>query len=329
MGDKRKSHKKYQRLPVGERPGIKIMPADIEIMRHIFRYRVLESDVLYRLMPHRSEQMISRRLHKLFHNEYIDRPLAQRGANKLTPGSSNIAHTIDNLGAREIQPHLPFDISPSRWKQKNLKLTPYSIDHTLDITRFVAGLAAATHAHKDTRLRYADELIPREFAETRPAGLSNTLRANVEHWPTPGKEEGTAPDAIIAVERGETGHVFLVEVDRGTETIEPGKRQREKIDFWRNTSILRKFLIYAAAFHSRAHTEQFGLEVFRVLTITTTPGRVEEMQACYQRHLADGPDRVPPGLFLFSDWKTLEAADDYLTAPYQRANGKPFSFLTD
>jgi len=326
MGDKRKSHKKYQRLPVDERPGIKIMPADIEIMRHIFRYRVLESDVLYRLMPQRSEQTINRRLHKLYHNEYIDRPLAQRGANKLTPGSSNIAHTIDNLGAREIQPHLPFDISPSRWKQKNLKLTPYYIDHTLDITKFVAGLNVATQGREEVTLRYLDEFIDPAIAKNRRPGLFNTLRANV-NWIPAGIKEGTAADAIVEL-RDSHQQTLFIEIDRGTETIEPSKRRRQSPKFWRDTSILRKLLIYSAAFRSQAHTKQLGLERFRVLTITTTPGRVEEMQACYQRHLADGPNRVPPGLFLFSDWETLAAAEDYLTAPYQKANGKPLSLLT-
>ena len=325
MSEKRRTHKKFQRLPKDERPGVKIQPLDIELMLLIYRHRLIESDALFSLFPNRSEQTIRRRLWKLFHNEYIDRPLAQRGGNSTTPGSENLTYAIDTLGARQIQPHVPFDIASHRWRQKNAELTVVGVDHVLDISKFVAGLAAATYAHDGTRLSYVDELISKDVAKDRPPGLFTTLRADVP-WNPAGENEGTACDAIVSLDSNDR-QILFVEIDRGTETIEPGERQRKSSKFWRDTSYLRKFLIYSAAFRARAHEKQLGLPVFRVLTVTTKPGRVAEMQQCFSNHLGPGDNHTPPGLFLFTDWQTLRQADDFLSAPYEKANGQPVSLL--
>ena len=110
-------------------------------------------------------------------------------------------------------------------------------------------------------------------------------------------------------------------------SIEPGKRQRESEKFWRNTSYLRKFLIYSAAFKARAHEKQLGLPPFRVLTVTTQPNRVEEMQRCFAAHLSGGGTKTNPGLFLFTDWQTLNQSKDYLSAAYVNAANKHIELI--
>jgi hypothetical protein len=138
---------------------------------------------------------------------------------------------------------------------------------------------------------------------------------------------GTAPDAIVGIEVDGKKQILFVEIDRGTETIEPTERQLKSERFWRDTSFLRKMLIYSAVFRTKAHQAQLGLPVFRVLTITTQPGRVRIMQNSFGRYLENGQDRVTPGLFLFSDWTTLETASDWLEVPYENALGRPIRLL--
>ena len=97
-------------------------------------------------------------------------------------------------------------------------------------------------------------------------------------------------------------------MDEGTETIVPGEARMREPSFWRDTSLLRKFVIYASAFETKAHTAAFGIPVFRVLTVTTTPGRAEAMQYDCKTHLP----HIRPGLLLFTDWQTIAAESDGL-----------------
>lgn len=326
MVKERKKYKMYRVPDPKHREGIHPTERDYEIITHIWRHRLLDSKAIFKLFPNSSEDVLRDRLKKMFDNELLDRPRGQR-AGKVTTGSKHVVYAIKNQGAYLLQPRLPFNITPSRWTQKNAELTTRTIDHQLETARLISGLHAATFHHEGVRFKYLDDIIPEDLAKDRPAGLFTTLRADVKDWPVVGREQGTAADQIIAIERGQQGSVFMVELDRGTETITPGKKHRESDSFWSRTSYLRKLLVYGAAFRSEAHQHQLGISVFRKLTITTNPGRVAEMQACYRQFMAEGLNRVPPGLFLFSDWETLEKADDYLTAEYVNAANKPVSLL--
>ena len=326
MGQVRKSFKRFARRADDERPNLKIQKDDEQLLLHIYRYRLIRSSDLYPLFPGRSKQVISRRLKLLFHNEFVDRPAVQNTQNRLTPGTKNYVYALDDLGARLLREALGLDLPTSRWKHRNSKLSSVATEHHLEISRCISRMAAAAAAIPGASLKYADELIAPEFRAKRPAGLSNTLRANVS-WPIFGHNEGTAPDAIIGLDYENSRQIFFVEIDRGTETVVPGERRRKSHRFWRDTSFLRKMLIYAAAFKSKAHTEQFGFPVFRVLTITTQPGRVELMQQAYAEHIALGANKVKPGLFLFSDWRSLPPDTNLLTAPYQNASGRPTTLI--
>lgn len=67
-------------------------------------------------------------------------------------------------------------------------------------------------------------------------------------------------------------------------------------------------MIYASAFETKAHVAAFGIPVFRVLTVTTTPARSEAMQHACKTHLP----HIRPGLLLFTDWQTVASQSDGL-----------------
>ena len=84
-------------------------------------------------------------------------------------------------------------------------------------------------------------------------------------------------------------HNFALELDRGT------------MDIWANrlvgkSSIRRKLIGYFHAREQKRHTEVWGFKSFRVLTVTTTESRIDNMLTA-QRRVA--PD-CPPGFFLYS-----------------------------
>ena len=162
-------------------------------------------------------------------------------------------------------------------------------------------------AGEGVRMIYQPEFQAQPKTTSR-GGLQNTLRTKINNWHGYRGEEGTAPDRIFAITANGRRQYFFLEMDAGTETIVPGERRLKQPSFWRDTSLLRKFVIYASAFENRAHQSVFDIPVFRVLTITTTPGRAEAMREACSTHLK----KVKPGLFLFGDWETISASSTSL-----------------
>lgn len=324
MTDQRASSPRFRR-PDNPR-AIRVTDDDLEILWHIYRNRLIESDCLYALMLHRSKQGISRRLDRLFDNGYVDRINAKPAKSKLTPGTDHFVYAITNLGARALRDKFKVPVKTERWTDKNGRLSLRNIEHFLETSRFMSRFVAGVQATEGAQVRYLNELLTPEELQKRPDGLQTTLRADVP-WPVRGYQEGTAADSIMALDYNNNRQIFFVEIDRGTETIVPGQRQRNRDRFWRDTSFLRKMLIYAAAFKAGEHKRQFGFSVFRVLTVTTQPDRVRLMQEAYENHIVSGANRVAPGLFLFSDWESLAGRDDYLSGPFVNAAGREQDLL--
>jgi len=90
---------------------------------------------------------------------------------------------------------------------------------------------------------------------------------------------------------------FLVEIDQGTMPV-----ARRDI---RQSSILRKLLVYQTMWKSKRHRQNFGWRNFRVLFVTTSTERVQNMIACANNHaLTKGSP-----LFLFADKTGLYEGD--------------------
>lgn len=314
-------------------PGVAATEDDVAILYHVWRHRVLDSKSLYRLFPDRSNQVISRRLRKLWMGGFLDRPLSQNRRNAVTAGSDYLVYAIAREGARLLRDGYNAPIQVERWTQKNAELKPMSIAHHLATARFMVDFSTRAQAVPNAMLRYADEIIA-PAPGSKPAGLSYTLRADVP-WFIPGKKpgnqakgQGTAPDQVFALDYNGERQVFFLEIDQGTETIEPGKRRLQTERFWTETSFLRKMLIYGAAFRSGQHTRQFGLPSFRVLTVTTNQRRVAEMQATYDRHLSKGDNKTQAGLFLFTDWETLsQSARPLADLPLVTGTGRTVALI--
>lgn len=315
-------YSRYRRS--GTPPNVQLTEDDIEILWQVFRNRVLDTRAIFTLLPTRSEQVIRRRLKLMFDAQFLDRLGQANTRLHEKRGSFPEAYALAREGARVLRDRFGADIPIERWTQKNRELRSRSIHHMLETSRFMVAMEAATRQVPDARLIHFDQILAEQgrLPSSRPSGQRLTIRTEVR-WHGYREVEGTAPDQIFAVAVGGQRQYLFLEIDRGTETIEPNARKLRSKSFWRDTSLLRKFIIYAQAFAARAHEEQFGIPVFRVLTVTTAPERVGIMREACARHLVEGEARAKPGLFLFTDWQSIAAHDgSLLDLPIRNALGR-------
>jgi hypothetical protein len=299
-------------------PSIILTPDDEAILWHVYRHRLLDSESICRLFPHRSPQHFSRRLNLLFRNHYLGRPPRQLELFPPGEGSNPLIYGLDREGARHLKDHSGIRISPYHWLQKNREISRTNIAHTVSTAKFMVALEVSIRESKRARLIHFDELLA-EYApsSTRQKPLPERWQVDI-NWKGHRGKEGTQPDYIFGIEylnlpKGKNRSMFFLENDEGTETIEPTIDLRKLATFFRKSSILRKFVIYSFSHVNRAHEKHFGYPVApRVLTLTTSPARVSAMQDTFRRHFRQQPLVVQPGLFLFTDRSKYEAVGNSL-----------------
>lgn len=91
---------------------------------------------------------------------------------------------------------------------------------------------------------------------------------------------------------------FMLEIDRGEMPIERFKNEDQ-------TYFPKKMSIYQQANREDVHGRELGISNFRVLTVTTTKGRVDEMIASL-RNITNGNGS---NMFLFADAGTLSGSN--------------------
>jgi hypothetical protein len=299
MGAERKSYPRFRRE--GEAPRIELTDDDIAILRHVYRHRFIRADDLYRLFGDRSPDKLSRRLTRLFRNEFLDRPIAQ--VDRFHEGGSRaMVYGLDNAGARYLKEVMNVSVSSADWKARNRSYRRESLDHTLSISRFMVDLEIGARAREGVSVIHFDEILA--GAPERTRRLPQPGRWPVElQWFGSRAEVQIIPDAIFGLRaegadgRASRTFVFL-EIDRGTMTIAPARPVRESEGFPYRATILRKLLTYAESYRQELHKKHLDIPAARVLTLTTSPARAEAMREAAE-HLVVGPQKLPPGLFLF------------------------------
>jgi hypothetical protein len=253
---------------------------DRQIIRLIHRHRFLRSDQIVAFM-NGSKQQILRRLQLLYHHGCLERPRAQlqyyeRG------GSKSIAYGLGNKGGAFLKQELGITVDSDSWSEKNHVIGRVYLEHTLFVADVIVAIELACRKRGDIRFLYEDQLGLR--SERQPFGW----RVKVQS----GEKLGVIPDRVFALEfvdaSGQCQRVyFFLEADRGTM---PVKRRTLS-----QTSFYRKLLAYEATWMQKIHQRYLGIQRFRVLTVTTIPGRVESLvEACSQLNRGHG-------LFLFAD----------------------------
>ncbi|HXR46698.1 MAG TPA: replication-relaxation family protein [Candidatus Limnocylindrales bacterium] len=270
---------------------------DREIIRLVHRHRFLRSSHIAALMGDSSQQIL-RRLQLLYHHGYLERPRAQLQFYE-HGGSKSIAYGLGDKGGTCLKHELGIAVHHDSWDEKNHVIGRVFLEHALLVADVMVAIELACRKH-GIRLLYENQLAFQ--TERRPFRWKVKIND--------GQKLGVIPDRVFALEFPDTNGTsqrahFFLEADRGTMPV-----VRRNLS---QTSFRRKLIAYEATWNQNIHRLRFGFNRFRVLTVTTSPARVNSLvQACSQ--LKSGH-----GLFLFADQSILSG--DILSARWQ--TGRP------
>jgi hypothetical protein len=121
---------------------------------------------------------------------------------------------------------------------------------------------------------------------------------------------GVIPDKIFglhfsALPEGKNKTYFFLEADRGTM---PVIRKNLK-----QTSFYKKLLAYHETWQQGIHTKQYHIKNFRVLTVTSSPERVENLIVA-NKQIGNGRGS---SMFLFTHERAVEECDNLLTLEWR------------
>ena len=327
----RASYSKYSRPTVA--PGLRMTPDDEQILLEVYRHDVIDANTIYALLAPRTPNKIRRRLLKLHQAGYLRRLPQLEEIYVSGGGSLPIAYTLDRSGQTYVEGFFGLRPKKKRIRERASRLSASFILHSLEQARFMVSLRRSVELRDDCRFLYPEDIY-RYFApeilnrDQLPYGIRTRVR-----WYDYRETQGTNPDGFFMLffpgePEGRQRRSIFLEIDRGTETVNPSDKQVRGLKFWERTSILRKFVVYAAAHERGVHEKEFGIPTFQVLTITTNPGRVREMQRMYRERLSGKPHRVNPNRFLFTDWESMEKhGADLVTMPVENAAEETRSLL--
>lgn len=288
-------------------PPIQLTVRDAHIIRQVHRHRFLRSNDIATLFGG-SAQPVLRRLQRLYHHGYLDRPAAQLDYFR-EGGNRTMAYALGNRGAVFLHERFGIPRPRGNWAGKNHSVTRIFLEHTLLVSHLMIAFEKACWHHSQTKLIQPDELLATIPAEQRKRNNPFQWSVNVK-----GKEKpvrlGIAPDKVFALRFSDRGPerntaFFFLEADRATMPLARRTLYR--------TSFARKLIAYHQTWKQNLHQARFNFPRFRVLTVTTSKERATNLAALSHK-LTDGKGS---GLFLFTDIATLATHGDPLTLPWQ------------
>ncbi len=295
------------------------------ILLETYQNDIIDSDSLCGLLPHRAPASLKVRIRLLAEKGFLDE--LKQTLYRAGGGSFSKRYRLGDAGAKRLKGlygELPIPIT--RWKTKNKSLTKEHIFHTLKESAFLCQLRGSISKRDDIEYYFPHAIFKALKPELlNKKELPTVLKTEVD-WFGHREVEGTKYDIFGMLKylknpEGKQHRFLFVEIDMGTETINPSDRvMKGKRNFWRGSSIMRKWVIYGQGFRNESHRKIFGIPTFQVLHITTTPERVQEMITSYQERLKN---TVAPARFLFTDFQTIKKYNgDILEIPIFNGAGK-------
>ncbi len=108
----------------------------------------------------RSPDRLRRRLSALYHNGYLDRPIAQRDSFARL-GSAPLVYALGTKGAVALAEIDARYVAAVDWTDKNRTARRPYLEHALLIADLMVGLEAAVRSHATISLRSPDEMQAR------------------------------------------------------------------------------------------------------------------------------------------------------------------------
>jgi DNA-binding Lrp family transcriptional regulator len=281
---------------------------DREIIRLVYQHRFLRSPQIVALVGGSGQQVL-RRLQLLYHHGYLERPRMQLDYYH-QGGSRHIVYGLGSKSAAFLNKDLGVAFQQLPWGEKNGRVQRMFLEHALLVSDVMVALELACRGRGNVRL--IDEPELRSVIRQTPKPCQ--WRVNAENR----SKLCIIPDRVFALEfpnqKDEPERVlFFLEADRGTMPVI--RRTLSQSSFY------RKLLGYEATWAQSIHRTRFGFHRFRVMTVTTIPGRVQSLiEACSQF-------KSGKGLFLFADRTVLEKPDLFSSIWTSGHNGQSTNLL--
>jgi hypothetical protein len=294
--------------PLEPRP-LHLNSRELNLLANLARLRLASKDQLAAL-DGGSEQNVSRSLLALWENGYAERLLGQVATRLLYKGSFPLVYGLTRPGAwllRKNGYEVPRRLLYETDKQRDAGWR--FIDHRVDISEFMVRLELACRGRPDVELVERTEIVGRAPRTQRDRRVRMTTKVRID-----GVNHllSADPDEFFGLHAptDDKTNYFMFERDRGEMPV----HRRSSKD---QTYYAKKLLTYYEASRAGEHLRELGIPNFRVLTLTTTRDRVEQMIAA-QRDMTQGRGS---NLFLFIDDDSFLKGSP-IDAPWITGKGK-------
>lgn len=228
---------------------LRLKSRDLDILHAIHTYRFLTTPQIMQLF-FRSLKHAYKRLYKLYHHRLVNRHFLGIYLDKM---NTRMVYVLDELGAELLRTERGLNI---RWYKSitSKPLTTLFLRHALEVNDVRIAVEQACQQQGIELLKWVSEY---------------DLKSDYDRVTTADEvSRAVIPDGYCALKtkQGIT-HLFW-EVDRGTERSEIFKR---------------KILAYLAYAKSDLALKRFGTQQFRVLTVTKTPQRAENLRIATEK----------------------------------------------
>lgn len=251
------SDKKNSRLSRYERarkpPAMQLQPRDMLVLMAVgCEYRYLNAPQVSLLFFDGSMYRTRRRLTKLYHNRYLDRVYRPT-----VKGSGEAVYCLDKRGADILAAQLDIDRGRIFWQGRKRTLNQHSLEHALKVNDFRVAMKVACERTGAAKLagEWIDEQLLRDLKQKVKVASSSDPDRYIDC--------SIVADSFFGLEF-ENGlrQFFMLEMDLGTES---------------NRRFAFKVRAYKDYLESGKYREVFGEKVFKVLVVTTSSRRMENL----------------------------------------------------
>ncbi len=235
-----------------------------------------------------------------------------------TKGSEPLVYALGKRGAEVLAAEGELRRGGVRWDTKNRSLSRVFLHHSLAVADVMVAFEVACRGREDVAFIPPEEVLAAAPERTRRLRLPFRWHVDVRHG---GKLHrlGVEPDRVFGLRfeslpQNRREAFFFLEADRGTMPV-----ARKTLA---QTSFLRKLLAYEATWRQGVHRIHLGIPNFRVLAVTTSTEREEQLIATC-RALHGGGSRI----FLFADHAALQRGGDPLAHRWTNGRGDSATLL--
>ena len=262
---------------------LRLQPRDIELLKSIAEHRFLNTSQILALHKGSSRNLLER-LSRMYHAGYLERPRVQR---RVRLASSHLVYCLGRQGVEVVATSVEEREAMLRRLRENERTLPL-LAHSLMISHFRVCLELAVSKSDNVKI----------VRWVQGYDLKSLLSKRGVHAPL-------VPDAFFVLETPTHRYPLFLEADRATMSIE---------------RYVAKLRLYWQHHMGRSFKDTLGISYFRVLTITPSEGRTENL--CKASRDADDR-RAGSAMYLFLSQTQYDVsnADVLLQEVWRSAKG--------